>query len=171
MQSRKGRDPLKDSGVMRRRHILTKGSGLVQHHCGGVGKQKMRWIGVWCWRGVVSIWSEQWKIWYHMVQDDHVSGLLKSNWGKGCWNTRDQANLEADMLVSHPLGCWSHLELIRCLGRTMSPGTVHLKPNRPPWFTVHLYPDLIDLSFYSRAFCYFELSKHFHLVSSLFLNL
>lgn len=33
------------------------------------------------------------------------------------------------------------------------------------------YPDLIDLSFYSSAFCYFELSKHFHLVSSLFLNL
>lgn len=39
-----------------------------------------------------------------MVQDDHVSGLQMYDFGKGCWNTEDQANLEAEMLVSLPQG-------------------------------------------------------------------
>lgn len=52
----------------------------------------------------ISFGVEQWKIPYDMVQDDHVSGLQMYDFGKGCWNTEDQANLEAEMLVSLPQG-------------------------------------------------------------------
>lgn len=82
--------------------MVTKDMVRCNNNVAGGGGKRGRWteadVG-----GVISFGVEQWKIPCDIVQDD-VSGLQKYDFGKGCWNTGDQANLEAEMLVSLPQG-------------------------------------------------------------------